>query len=268
MTNRCKNRGGGKTNKNGKKYRKNTRKNKTRIIKKMSGGEFITDDDVMYKDDLVCILQPGIKKGILIWSHYTQPTSMDSLCTAGLKTGKQLQAEGIDFGRIVYHPYIFFRAPYYSRDITYDTVDTEISSLFGEVQNVIEPRVFIRVDPDRTFVFSSEIRAKYYSKHRYNSKEYIDDMTNQLQKSKKPLTEYLKIIKTNSAIKTTDNEQAMYNLYTSEKRNFPKASTIPYPWDINPIDRHSEILVSIPHLTPEYYVLCTSDESTIPHKGF
>ncbi len=122
-------------------------------------GEPIEESDILYQDDLVCILRPDVKKGIIVWTHYTQPAEMGSLCELGLKTGKQLQQEGINFDRSKIHPYIFFRAPYYSRDIDYTSVETEIISSYGEKQIGIEPRVFIRVDPDKTFVFSSEIRA-------------------------------------------------------------------------------------------------------------
>ena len=113
--------------------------------------------DIMYQDDLVCILRPYIKKGIIIWSNYTQPPNMDSLLILGLKTGKKLKEEGVDFGRSKIHPYIFFRAPYLSADIDYSTIETEIISSFGQelLERNYETKVFIRVDPDKTFVFSS-----------------------------------------------------------------------------------------------------------------
>ena len=74
---------------------------------KMIGGYYlfkkpnrqIKDGDIMYKDDLVCILKPNVKKGIVIYTHYTQPNNMNSLCISGLKTGKQLKSEGVKFGR-------------------------------------------------------------------------------------------------------------------------------------------------------------------------
>src|SRR6056300_761293 len=133
-------------------YNKKNKTKKTRKNKKMIGGagEPIEQSDIMYQDELVCILKPNIKKGIIVWTHYTQPEEMDSLCNLGLKTGKQLQNEGIYFGRTEIHPYIFFRAPYYSRDIDYTSVETEIISSYGEGQIGTGPRAFIRVDPDKT----------------------------------------------------------------------------------------------------------------------
>ena len=107
--------------------------------------------DIMYQDYLVCILRPDIKKGIIIWSNYIQPPNMDSLSTLGLKTGKKLKEEGVDFGRSKIHPYIFFRAPYISTDIDYSTIETEIISSFG--QELLEK-------DNKTF-WTEEIFSKY-----------------------------------------------------------------------------------------------------------
>jgi hypothetical protein len=54
--------------------------------KKMIGGagEPIEQSDIMYQDDLVCILRPEVKKGIIVWTHFTQPAEMGSLCELGL----------------------------------------------------------------------------------------------------------------------------------------------------------------------------------------
>jgi hypothetical protein len=248
-----------KLKKNGEKKRisqeEYNKKNKTRKNKNMIGGagEPIEQSDIMYQDDLVRILRPEVKKGIIVWTHFTQPAEMGSLCELGLKTGKQLQQEGINFGRSKIHPYIFFRAPYYSRDIDYTSVETEIISSYGEKQLGIEPRVFIRVDPDKTFVFSSEIRAI---------------RPEDIEKSKKKLTNYLRIIHENSEIYKTlfplsiTKKQAAYNLFSSElipvSNNGISYTSLRYPLVNIPIERNSEILVSIPHLTPDYFVLCIS----------
>ena len=234
-----------------------TRKNKTRKNKKMIGGagEPIEQSDIMYQDDLVCILNPEVKKGIIVWTHYTPPKGMDSLCELGLKTGKQLQTEGIYFGRSnKIHPYMFFRAPYYSRDIDYTPVETEINSSYGEGQIGTEPRVFIRVDPDRTFVFSSEIRDVYKHKVWYGKENTM------INNSKKILSKYLEIINKNREIieNVKPGKKIWYNLFTSEAVLFPIAVHPNEPFDDFEIQRNSEILVSIPHLTPDYFVLCTA----------
>ena len=283
-----------KLNKNGEKKRisqeEYNKKNKTRKNKKMIGGAGypIEENDIMYKDDLVCILKPDVNKGIIIWTDFMQPAEMDSLCDLGLKTGEQLQKEGIVFARSKIHPYIFFKAPYYSRDIDYTSVETEIKSSYGEGQIGTEPRVFIRVDPDNTFVFSSEIRAKipavYFhisdghliteeelrSTHSkffmpYTDERYIElynkYYNSEINKSGKPLSEYLVIIKENEL----RPELKIYDLYTSKKVRSTH-STIYYPYDDIPIERNSEILVSIPHLTPNYFVLCTPYENNSKRK--
>jgi hypothetical protein len=246
--------------KNGKKKRISQReykKKKTRKNIKMIGGEGgqIEESDIMYQDDLVCILKPEVKKGIIIWTHYTQPPNMESLCTLGLKTGKQLRDEGLNFGRSVAHPYIFFRAPYYSREINYSTPETEIISSFGEGQIGKESRVFIRVDPDRTFVFSSEIRD--IQKHR----KWYGIENNIIKNSKKTLSDYLKIINSNLLIEQNveKDKNIYYNLFTSKAQLFSSNFSPSEPFDNEQINRNSEVLVSIPHLTPNYFVLCTSD---------
>ena len=210
----------------------------------------IEQSDIMYEDDLVRILKPKVKKGIIIWTNFTQPKGMSSLCELGLKTGKQLKIEGINFGRSKIHPYIFFRAPYYSRDIDYTSVETEINSSYGEGQIGRNPRVFIRVDPDRTFVFSSEIRAVSV---------WYDKEHTMINNSKKTLSKYLEIINNNREIieNVKPGEKIWYNLFTSKAVLFPIAADPKEPFDNAPIQRNSEILVSIPHLTPEYFVLCT-----------
>lgn len=235
----------------------------------------ILKDDILYQDDLVCILKPEVKKGIIVWTNYRQPSGIDSISKIGLKTGKKLAEEGIDFGRSIYHPYIFFRAPYYSNEIDYQSIEKEIESSYGFKSN--PSQVYIRVDPEKTYVFSSEIRArmptpvfhiddgrllsqteikkthcKFFMPKEHNDykslyQEYYD---NQINKSKKTLSQYLEIIKYNELY-----DYNTYNLFSSLKVNMK--GRIVYPYDTTPINRNSEILVSIPHLTPNYFVKCT-----------
>ncbi len=250
--------------KNGKKKRisqREYRKKKTRKNIKMIGGEGgpIEESDIMYQDDLVCILKPEVKKGIIVLTNYVQPPNTESLCISGLKTGKQLHKEGIEFGRNIYHPYIFFKAPYYSREINYSTPETEIVSSYGEGQIEKSGRVYIRVDPDKTFVFSSEIRD--VEKH----PEWYGIIDNIIQNYKKTLSDYLKIINNNLLIEENveDDKSIWYNLFTGEAVLFSSNYTGRSPFDRDPINYHSEILVSIPHLTPDYFVLCTPDREPI-----
>jgi len=81
-----------------------------------------------------------------------------------------------------------------------------------------------------------------------------------INNSKKTLSEYLKIINDNNR-KIIENvkpdQQIWYNLFSSKAELFRIDFRPSIPFDIEPIERNSEILVSIPHLTPNYFVLCT-----------
>jgi hypothetical protein len=206
--------------------------------------ELATENDVMYQDELVCILKPEAKKGILVFSHYVQPKNMESLCKLGLKTGLELSKNRINYERVTKHPYIFFRAPFYSRHIDYSTVETEIISSYGEIYT---ENIYIRVDPTKTFIFSSEIRS-------------LRPQKKEIERSKKLMTKYLDIIEDNQNTLETQKvfkNNPVYNLHTSKVDFFPNSTDIIYPFNMYNINRQSEILVSIPHLTPDFFVLCT-----------
>ena len=165
--------------------------------------------DILFCDNDVCILKQEIKKGlncIVIFTNYTQPKNMPALCETGLKTGYQLQKEGlkcINFGRNIIHDYIFFRAPYYFNIIDYTTINTEIISSYGEEHQYKATQIWIRIDPERTFVYSSEIRAVYQPHFYYNSPDYLLAIDNEFKKSRKIISEY------------KDDIKFVYNLYTS-----------------------------------------------------
>jgi len=218
----------------------------------------IVPEDIMYQDDDICILKPEVKKGILIFTNYKKPDGIESLRDIGLKTGAQLHKEGIQFDRIIYHPYIFFRAPYLCNPIDYTSINTEIISsfgqdLYGEPDSSstkllgIQPRVWIRIDPNNTNVYASEIRAIKYN------------IESEVNKSKKNMIEYLQIIAENKRIVSeTDKKdfKPFYNLLNYRVKMFSKNTIPPYPWNKFNVNRHSEVLVRLPHLTPEYFVKC------------
>ena len=81
-----------------------------------------------------------------------------------------------------------------------------------------------------------------------------------INNSKKTLSQYLEIIKKNMEIKkdVKTDQKIWYNLFSSEAVSFPIGASPNEPFDDEPIENNSEILVSIPHLTPDYFVLCTS----------
>ena len=229
-----------------------------RIIKPLDNP--ILPEDILFQDNDVCILKPGVKKGVLIFTNYKQPAGMAPLCEAGLKTGVQLQREGVNFGRNMIHDYIFFRAPYFSDPIDYTSIDTEITDSFGNSESAEPSRVWIRIDPGKSSVYSSEIRAKFSPKFMYGSPEYLFAMENEVIKSRKTMNEYLHILDINkSQIKyTPPGDKLVYNLFSSKVvGSIPIKDMSYYPNDSENINRTSEVLVRVPHLTPNYFVKCT-----------
>ena len=215
----------------------------------------IVESDIKYQDDLVCILKPNVKKGILIFHRCNQDmiALQSNIKSFGLKTGDKLKSENIDFGKSIYHPYIFFRAPFYPNKINYRTIDSEINSSFGKL-NENELYFFIRVDPNKTFVFSSEIRANYLIPHRMDSFEYTNLMEKELSKSKKTLSNYLSIIKENNKLKDEFQKIPVYNLHNYRKSLRSMNYVVKYPYIDYDVSFNSEVLVKIPHLTPDYFV--------------
>lgn len=212
----------------------------------------IEEKNIKYQNDNVCILHPDCGKGILIFTKYSSSLTSEYVMNNGLKTGEQLKLEGIDFGRSICHPYIFFRAPYKHIDagIDYSSPLKEIECLYDlfTTKNYLN-FIWIRVDPDKTNVFSSEIRSKYIPLIKFNSPQYCSAVNYELNKSKKTLSMYLSVISDNE--KKGPKKSYVYNLYTSKKEEKIK---ILYPYDTSIIQKNSEILVSIPHLTPDYFV--------------
>jgi hypothetical protein len=212
----------------------------------------------MFRDADVCILKPGVKKGVLVFTLYNQPTGLPSLCESGLKTGAQLKKEGVDFGRGVFHPYVFFRAPYLSNPPDYTTVESEIKSSFGERISDKPKMAWIRVDPDQTYVYSSEIRAVYRPDALLGSAKYTSEMFSEVWRSRKTMTEYLRIIGENARMPVEPGKKPVYNLFSSDVKLIPMKGKAIYPWNEEPINMNSEVLVYIPHLTPDFFVKCTA----------
>ena len=217
--------------------------------------EDVTQEDILYQDSDVCILKPDVKKGVLIFSNIANTIIYND----GLKTGKQLEKEGIDFGRSMIHDYSFFRAPKMTGPIIRDTVQSEIASLYDPNLN-LSSKVWIRIDPKRTFVYSSEIRAKFYPQFRFGTHEYLENLEQEVSKSRKTMIEYFQILKQNALILDEVNanpdciQKPCYNLFSSRVQMFHVNQQ--YPWDIENIDINSEILVRINNLTPNFFVKC------------
>jgi hypothetical protein len=218
----------------------------------------IFDSDIKYMDDFVTILHPHIKKGLVVMTYYSQPEGCPSLKESGLKTGLQLMKEGVNFGRSVYHPYIFFKAPYTmpTNDKEWDdyqnmTLFEKLNYTYDNVLNLIsDPNyIAIRIDTSRTSVFSSEIRCASLPKHK--------TIEGELMKSKKTVDEFIKTVHSNKYYTKEcykKRQLPVYNLITSHGYAIDENALVQYPLDKCPIERNSEILVKIPHLIPEYFV--------------
>tara|TARA_B110000858_G_C17779089_1_gene463800 strand:- start:759 stop:1613 length:855 start_codon:yes stop_codon:yes gene_type:complete len=218
----------------------------------------ISEEDIMYQDDDVCILHPDSQKGIIVWTSFNNPNNGQHLCDIGLKTGEKMKENGISFGRSIYHPYIFFRAPYYAPQEDEVNVTTDVHEIVSYYDKInLKNKAFIRVDPERTYVYSSEIRPKIY--HLSQSKQ-----EKKMNQSKMLLTKYLRIIRNNELIEQKElvsnkpiKSGFIYNLYTGEimcHKWTNSYSTNNYT--TSPTNRNWEILVRIPHLTSDYFVLC------------
>jgi len=241
------------------------------IIPEVTIHDTSSDSDIMYEDDNVCILRPEVKKGILVFTNFNQPDDIEDLCTLGLKSAEQLQKEGVHFGRhaAVKHPYIFFRAPYYSTECDYSSIDAEIESSFKSLHTpTAGGRIFIRIDPDKTFVYPSELRVLCDKQGFSEEKKYTE-----LNKAKKNIRDYLqmqtRVVAEFHHFFGDQKGIQFWNLLTYEyvapgtglhtrfmSRDKELTPDLPYPYDITPPFRNSEVLVQLPHLTPNYFVRC------------
>jgi hypothetical protein len=201
-------------------------------------------EDILFQDDDVCILKPNVKRGILVASRHDKKYLKD-IFVNGLRSGQQLKKDEVEYGRSTAHPYIFFRAPFYSREINYDSINTEIISSFGDTYTRDQKSVFmfIRVDPDRTYVYSSELRVKYYGEE------------SMVRNSRKTLSEYLAIIKQNETMEKliTSETKVLYDLFSSKAKIFSKMATYSDAYCDCPINRNSEILVRMPYMSMKYF---------------
>ena len=188
--------------------------------------------DVVYEDDDVCVLKPDSKRGIIIY-HEFRESAKESIDSEGLilHAGKSTGVRTVD------HPYIFFRAPgagciECGLNPTVDDININYASGRKMGSNDLQLYFCIRVDPSKTYVYSSECRA-------------IFSVTDRWEASRSTLKHYLNVIKKNTAIVSNK-----YNVLTYEKAdaNCTGEEFTNYPPELN-----AEILVrsSIP---PEWRV--------------
>ena len=212
--------------------------------------EDVLQEDILYQDYDVCILKPDVKKGVLIFSSVNE----ESILKYGLKTGRQLKKEGIDFNRSMIHNYSFFRAPKFLRPIVRDSTQSEKESFFDSNFSCL--KVWIRIDPKQTFVYSSEIRATFAPNFAFGTPEYLNMLEQEVLKSRKPMIEYFQILQENSLVHSTPVQKLCYNLFSSRVQMFPYNVNTQYPWNDHNININSEVLVRVNNLTPNFFVKC------------
>ena len=201
----------------------------------------IFTDNVLYEDENVCILDPTSKRGVLVFHGSKYP----DLCNEDLLNGDELfKIKGIKISGYTDRSVIYFRAPYAPAD---EGLDMEKYYPGGTPKANI---AVIRVDPSKTYVFSSQIRIHMISL--VNTKDY----NNQINNSKKTMLEYFDVLRENAKIKYEYGKKFFYNLFSSKKVAFSSSNKPEYPLDENTIEYNSEILVKLPYIPKEWFVFC------------
>ena len=216
------------------------------------------EDDVKYRDDRVCILHPASKRGVLVMTR-VRGVSKSKLKRDGLKSDKRLAEEGKG-GKKKQHPYVFFRAPYYSMlDQSQEpySCDAECSiAAYGD-QQVDGTHVYIRVDPALTMVYSSDIRTP----RMWNGSSSYDAEMEAVDQSEKTMSEYFGKLEENEdskLMKPWDPDEVLvhssrysWNMYTSALH-----IDVPESKDYSRYDiaRRSEVLVEREVIPPEWLV--------------
>lgn len=214
----------------------------------------IVKKDILFKTANVCVLKPHIKKGVVLF-HRFYNENMDLVGVIkkdGLKSGKILHQEGVDFGRSISHNCMFFKAPYVSpKEINYSSVYTELTSIYPNlfdskhiIESMLENYAIVRVDPTQTYVFSSEIRALYYG----------DEKTKLLNQSRVTLTDYFDIIEKNGYPNYQGINKPIWHLINKQMYYFSNNVSLPKLFTEFPIERNCEIIIERDVLKPEELV--------------
>ena len=198
--------------------------------------------NVIFQTKDVVMLKPDSKKGVLVGHHFD---GRFNVTKNGLRSGKSLKeripgwAERTGLGL---HDKIFFRAPFYKDNTRY----VEEFSSYGKC-------AFIRIDPKRTYVYPSEVRA---------SEEYgLDPQV--INQFRKPFEYYMKAIEKNEknsrkyGYLQEEGPGIFYDMRTFEKivvhPNHVDEKYDPgyLPYTPYAIQRNCEIVVHTDHISPE-----------------
>lgn len=195
------------------------------------------------------LLKPDDPRGIKMM----HVTSNSNVITEGLKTGKQMANEGIEFGRSVKHPYSFLRPPYKNPDMVLDWKSSFNPNSINQKDKII---IVVNVDPDKVFIYPQEARTYTGSScsqvHAVMLKEYFEicDKIN-IMKCHKVIDEKLYTLKFNRF----DLRQYMYICDPIRNRNsmYGISESCNIFQNAGP-SYNSEVLIDMPCIFPEWFV--------------
>ena len=188
--------------------------------------------DVLFENFDVCILNPTSPRGILIFTVRTSK----NICDEGIlsynevrrrypERGLQNRKSGIIDSR--HNDTIFFRAPYNSDTTTFETSYDLKPPKEMLVKGTNQSIALLRIDPAKTFVYSSELR-----------------------------------VVGNSTLPIEYGEKMCSNLITYEKIALDEFESCEYPYEDHlPIERMAEVLVELPRIPPEWLFSCDTNSA-------
>ena len=209
--------------------------------------------DVLFENFDVCILNPTSPRGILIFTVRTSK----NICDEGIlsynevrrrypERGLQNRKSGIIDSR--HNDTIFFRAPYNSDTTTFETSYDLKPPKEMLLKGISQSIALLRIDPAKTFVYSSELRVvgNYYD----------------LRRSRISMTDYLSRIRGHSTLPLEYGEKMCSNLITYEKIAIDEFESCEYPYEDHlPIERMAEVLVELPRIPPEWLFSCDTNSA-------
>ena len=196
------------------------RQGMSRIIK-------TSNDDVVYRDENVCILKPDASRGVVILHAY--PKNMNHLIeqSGGRQTNHEYKV----------HPYLVFKCPINLMEMPSKCTSRMLQLTYDSLYDVSHYDYFcIRVDPEHTFVYNSLLK----------SHDYIFDYD--YRQSKQNMIEFLSKIDMNRKFISDERRRGnfktpFYNKYTKDVLMNYDGTPSPSWYTTYPPDRLGEILV-------------------------
>lgn len=112
----------------------------------------IRSEDINYQDNRITILKKECNKGVIIGSYMTNPR------------------------------FFQFNVPFYVCNINYSSPRREIISLYGWSWLFQKKKLYIRVDPEKTYIDESNIKLSDYMKNRELTPLFLQILYNDSRK--------------------------------------------------------------------------------------